>query len=222
MMNKTFLFAALLIMTTTATAQDSTKDKTANVRNQICELMKTFWLSESVDERAKFVINAERVRPLMEKYYAKNGIETLDYNCQYIRMKKMNDSVYVDEHTAYILTADGLKMDWESLVEYNEKTFEQMKRFPKKEFLVRAILLNLDTSYQNDTWGKITLSLNRVHSVYYRKDAPFAERLEELATEESLNVRYVTVKVMYEPEDENDYYNYVLTDFLKEGYSLYQ
>lgn len=121
-------------------------------RSRIEKMLKSFFQTVALDEKAGLVRDAERVKPLMQAYYARNplrarmvqGLGTLQsvgergHRLGYIQVLFSGgnpQSIIIEE------ISDGeFRADWESLVRYGDMSWEDfLKEKPRQPVLMRVI-----------------------------------------------------------------------------------
>ena len=121
---------------TNAAAKD---EATHFVSDSIADMLLKFYSATTVEERAKYVMDPQRVLPLMRNYY-KGGITPLN---KFVRVRNENNIFYPKQELAvpmgsglyylrvelvedYIVrhivlrTSQGFKLDWEATVQYGD------------------------------------------------------------------------------------------------------
>lgn len=127
------------------------------------ERIKNFLEAKTVQEKAKFVRDPERVLPLMKKYYERTPYEAEGFR-QLGDLRELTAGntviatvVRVQDFTDYPIAAE-LKdgewfVDWESWVGYSEMTIDELReKMPKDEVLVRVLLIS--ENYFNYNFSK--------------------------------------------------------------------
>lgn len=130
---------------------------------QMTERVKLFLEAETVAEKAKYVRDYERVRPLMEDYYSRVPYEPEGF-------RKLGESrelaagnsiiatvVRVEDFTDYPIGLefknDEWLVDWESWVGYGEMLIDELReKKPSEEVLVRVMISS--ESYYNYEFNK--------------------------------------------------------------------
>ena len=109
-----------------AQLETSTKPKLMDYRDSIDYVIDTYLMTDNVDDRAQFVMEPERIKPLMTKWY--NGIVPSKKRTKNnVTYQKINDKVYWSDDFYLIKTNDGYKIDWEATVCYNPLSVRKEK-----------------------------------------------------------------------------------------------
>lgn len=172
--------------------------------------------SASPEEASQYVMDVQRVKPLMMKYYEEvkdweQGAWEWDSDLEFNRIKK---NVYGYSNGYIIKTPSGYKIDWEATVEYNPYTEAQMLAQPNKVFELR-VDVGKSLSYVNDYWVRYTTYGEPWIDFYAKKTNPQAAKLDKWIKQET---KSVIVKVKWVPGDDA---HFELVEFVCEGYSKY-
>lgn len=106
--------------------------KPATYRDSIADLIEKYTNCTSWQERLKYVMEPERVRPIMQKYYADKGFSPTMRSAEEIKNKafrRFNGKNYVlYKCNGYyaVQTPDGYRLDWEATNEYNPVTCTEL------------------------------------------------------------------------------------------------
>lgn len=179
-----------------------------------------YYKSKTPEEASQYVLDAQRVKPLMVKYYdeVKNWeVNTLDWNPDR-QFEQVRANVYFDDDTDMCLvkTPSGYKVDWEASVKYNPYTEAQMKAQPNKVFELK-IRVEKNQNYDNDYWNAYAVFTDDYFFYFYaRKTSPQAARLDKYIKQK---VKPAIVKVKWVPGDNSDF---ELVEFVCAGCSKYQ
>ena len=105
--------------------------KPATYRDSIADLIEKYTSCTSWQERLKYVMEPERVRPFMQKYYGE-GFSPAIRSAEEIKNKafqRFNGKNYVFYTCCgyyAVQTPDGYRLDWEATVEYNPVTCTEL------------------------------------------------------------------------------------------------
>ena len=105
--------------------------KPATYRDSIADLIEKYTSCTSWQERLKYVMEPERVRPFMQKYYGE-GFSPVIRSAEEIKNKafqRFNGKNYVFYTCCgyyAVQTPDGYRLDWEATVEYNPVTCTEL------------------------------------------------------------------------------------------------
>ena len=107
--------------------------KPATYRDSIADLIEKYTSCTSWQEALRYVMEPERVRPIMQKYYADQGFSPTIWTAEEIlkneAFRRFNGKNYVFyESDGYyaVQTPDGYRLDWEATVEYNPVTCTEL------------------------------------------------------------------------------------------------
>lgn len=155
----------------------------ATQKDTLLAVYKDYWKANTVEQRAKYVIDPERVKPLMKSFYKKGMSSSANFN-NGLTIKAIEGNIYpifiiresvlgglVD--TYIICTPNGYKVDWEATVTYNPFNVNQMKANPNKEYEYRTKLFDCRGSYTNDYWYEYYGDFH----VYVKKNTQLANKL---------------------------------------------
>lgn len=179
-----------------------------------------YYKSKTPEEASQYVLDAQRVKPLMVKYYdeVKNWeVNTLDWNPNR-HFEQVRANVYFDDDTDICLvkTPSGYKVDWEASVKYNPYTEAQMKAQPNKVFELR-IRVEKNQNYDNDYWNAYAVYTDDYFFYFYvKKTNPQAAKLDKYIKQK---VKPAIVKVKWV---QGDYSDFELVEFVCAGCSKYQ
>jgi hypothetical protein len=189
-----------------------------------------FLEAKTIDEKVKFVRDAERVRPLMESYYANR-----DVGDSFRTVKKI-ESVYKNFAMSEIVMSDfsekviaaervrnEFKVDWESFVGYSEMSFSEfMEKKPTLPVLFRVKSAGADYfnyGYEQKDYYCISLEEISTQTVIYGyvgKKSELAERMtqnrEDLFGMQVLKLKY--------PEDVVADNMVLIDDFVQRGWVI--
>ena len=115
---------------------------------------------ENWEDLVPYVMEADRVKPAMQKYYAKKGYGAKQYDPAKILgdIKKIKKNVYAVDvfpsHCYIIKTAEGYKVDWEA--SYLPKTVD-LGAFLNTQSVGSTVTVwttvEIDTYYDNSYWN---------------------------------------------------------------------
>lgn len=215
---------SLEIPTTTGNVDDQAIVESVNAFEKfdliaIEKSVRTFLESDSVEERVKWVREPERVKPLMEKYYAGGKIEpegfdslnrtNISYRGRFLTtLVRTGD--YLGYHIAIVREGEGedarYLVDWESWAGYSEYSPEEAReRKPTEPFLMRVVLrrenyFNFDFS-DDKMWNGYRMGFrisDESFLAYTAKGSP-ADKLLDRLRQDAGSSPY-TVRVRY-PEN---------------------
>lgn len=106
--------------------------KPATYRDSIADLIEKYTNCTSLQEALRYVMEPERVRPIMQKYYADKGFSPTMRSAEEIKNKafrRFNGKNYVIYMCGYyyaVQTPEGYRLDWEATVQYNPVTCTEL------------------------------------------------------------------------------------------------
>ena len=107
--------------------------KPATYRDSIADLIEKYTNCTSWQEALRYVMEPERVRPIMQKYYADQGFSPTIWTAEEIlkneafrRFNGKNNTIYKCVNFYAVQTPDGYRLDWEASVEYNPVTHTEL------------------------------------------------------------------------------------------------
>ena len=107
--------------------------KPATYRDSIADLIEKYTSCTSWQEALRYVMEPERVRPIMQKYYADQGFSPTIWTAEEIlkneafrRFNGKNHTIYKCVNFYAVQTPDGYRLDWEASVEYNPVTHTEL------------------------------------------------------------------------------------------------
>ena len=106
--------------------------KPATYRDSIADLIEKYTNCASWQETLKYVMEPERVRPIMQKYYAEKGFSPHIWTAEEIlkegfkRFSGKSHTIYKCRNFYAVQTPDGYRLDWEASVEYNPVTHTEL------------------------------------------------------------------------------------------------
>ena len=104
----------------------------ATYRDSIADLIEKYTNCTSWQEALRYVMEPERVRPIMQKYYADTGfsptIRTAEEikNKDFRRFNGKNYVIYYCNGYYAVQTPDGYRLDWEATAQYNPVTHTEL------------------------------------------------------------------------------------------------
>ena len=194
----------------------TTNDSLIDVRNK-------FYSCETWQDQLQYVMEPERVRPLMEDYYTKHTYSSSEikdkFGTKITRLQGKNHIIYKVNGTYLVKISDGYKIDWEAHIARDSELNESTK-IPNKEFVYRGEIQN-SCEYYNNPYYLCFYIYSMVHT-YPRKNTKIANRLLELMPN-SGDEKEMVLKMKYIGVDCNDSYysQYEIIDILSECLSLY-
>lgn len=196
----------------------SATPKTTN--DSLIDIRKKFNSCETWQDQLQYVMEPERVRPLMEDYYTKNAYSSSikDFGGMSItKLQGKNHILYRVRETCLVKIDDGYKIDWEATNEYNPVSLIEMRNYPNKEFEYRVYLIT--TSYENSNFD--VYYLGKDSYVTPRKNSLIAKKLQDWVLNNSDYNHGIVVKLRYVRKDDGSHWIYEITEILSENISMY-
>lgn len=105
--------------------------KPATYRDSIADLIEKYTSCTSWQERLKYVMEPERVRPFMQKHYGEDFSPTMlsaeeIKNKAFQRFNGKNYVLYECDYYYAVQTPEGYRLDWEASVGYNPVTLTEL------------------------------------------------------------------------------------------------
>ena len=110
----------------------ATMQKPITYRDSIADLIEKYTSCTSWQEALKYVMEPERVRPIMQKYYANLSFSPTIWTAEQIlnevfkRFSGKSHTIYKCRNFYAVQTPDGYRLDWEATVEYNPVTHTEL------------------------------------------------------------------------------------------------
>ncbi len=198
-------------------AQQSVAKKPNNYRDSIAIVLEKFINSESWEEASEYVMEPERVKPIMHSYYQTNSFKINNITIDEI-LKGRFDKRSGKTHLIYIWdmprsssssgwgpryivkTADGYKVDWEATVKYNPVTAADLIEKPGTTAVIRRPNVHLYT-YDNDWYYNFGSQGNSY--ILAQKKSTVGKYLYDLLKEGSWSDMILKMKSI--EEDDNIY-----------------
>lgn len=138
-----------------------------SAKDSIADVIVKYRACEEWEERLQYVMEPERIRPLMQSYYAKKGINSKELDFEAIKkgLVKLKENLFVTKGLGiggyYVVkTNEGYKVDWEATVEYNPVEMLELEDMPGKTIEWRGTI-SISSGYENDWfhryYGKVYL-----------------------------------------------------------------
>ena len=211
------------------TLQQSAAKAPANYRDSIAVVLEKYINSDTWEERARYVMEPERVKPLMRKFYQTNSFVGATVTTEEIvkgRFRKCsgnNHTIYIWDTPGlngwadkYIVkTPDGYKIDWEANIHYNAVTAQDLIAKPGKSAVVRQLNLYLDKTYINDWFYKFGYEGETM--ILAKKDSAAGKKLYSLLKNDAME--NMTVKM--QSQLDGDYVYLEILDLVSTTLSTY-
>jgi len=141
---------------------------------------------ENWEDLVPYVMEPERVKPAMQKFYTKEGYGAKRYDPADVagKIKKAKNNIYtVNVHpNCYIIkTAEGYKVDWEA--SYLPNTFD-LQAFLNTQSVGSTTTVwaevSIDTYYENSWWNKFYITGHDGDYCYTEKNTAMDKKLRTL------------------------------------------
>lgn len=132
--------------------------KNATFRDSIADLVEKYTNCTSWQEALRYVMEPERVRPIMQKYYADNGFSPTIWTAKEIlkeafrRFNGKNHTIYKCVNFYAVQTPEGYRIDWEATVEYNPVSLDDLNGKVGQTAEIRTCFNSIAADNSNDTW----------------------------------------------------------------------
>lgn len=187
-------------------------------RDSIAEVLSNYFAAETWEDRSNFVMEPERVRPLMAKYYKVNPYTSSTpsniKSWKIQRVQGKNHCIYIVDNDLYVVkSAEGYKIDWEANVEYNPTPILEMKKINGQEYVIRGYVGDQQKYYSNNHF--MCYSIGAEIDAYTRKNSPIGKTLLELLPIDGHG--RMTVKLKYDKALDS----FLITELMSSNCSLY-
>ena len=200
----------------------------ATYRDSIADLIEKYTSCTSWQEALRYVMEPERVRPIMQKYYADKGfsptIRTAEEikNKDFRRFNGKNYVIYYCNGYYAVQTPDGYRLDWEATAQYNPVTHTELADKIGQSAEIRGCF-EYASVYKNDyfrgfkadgmkiTDGKIT---------YFRTEKGSAIDKRLFAMLQNGASIDMILKIKSDTESEG-YQYFLITDIISTSFSKY-
>jgi len=125
-------------------------------KDSVVDVILKYRACDEWENLLKYVMEPNRVRPLMQSYYAKNGVSSkeLDFNTVKNALVKLKENLFVTKgsgvHGFYVVkTNEGYKVDWEATVEYNPVELLELENMSGKTIEWRGSIMMFSS---NNEW----------------------------------------------------------------------
>ena len=200
----------------------------ATYRDSIADLIEKYTNCTSWQEALRYVMEPERVRPIMQKYYADTGfsptIRTAEEikNKDFRRFNGKNYVIYYCDGFYAVQTPDGYRLDWEATAQYNPVTHTELADKIGQSAEIRGCF-EYASGYENDyfrgfradgirsTNGKMTYFLTE-------KGSAIDKRLFAMLQ----NGASIDMILKIKSDTESEFYqNFLITDIISTSFSKY-
>lgn len=190
-------------------------NKPMTYRDSLLDLRSKFYACETWQEQLQYVMEPERVRPLMERYYKDNtySVTLVDNNkkVDITRVQGKSHVLYTVNDDWIVKTDNGYKIDLEATWAENGVFYGVTKKEvinnPNKEFEIRDFLRDFNDIYKNDYY-LMYRAFGWYADLYIEKNSPVARKLQSLIPKGG--DKYMIFKVKYvgeKGEDGNDIFD---------------
>ena len=205
--------------------------KPATYRDSIADLIEKYTSCTSWQEALRYVMEPERVRPIMQKYYADQGFSPTIWTAEEIlkneafrRFNGKNHTIYKCVNFYAVQTPEGYRLDWEATAQYNPVTHTELADKIGQSAEIRGCF-EYASVYKNDyfrgfkadgmkiTDGKIT---------YFRteKGSAIDKRLFAMLNNGAWEGMILKIKSLPDTDSE-EYQYFLITDIISTSFSKY-
>ena len=200
----------------------------ATYRDSIADLIEKYTNCTSWQEALRYVMEPERVRPIMQKYYADTGFSPTIRTAEEIKNKAFrrfngkNYVIYYCNGYYAVQTPDGYRLDWEATAQYNPVTHTELADKIGQSAEIRGCF-KYESDYKNDysrafsahgmldTYGKFTYFLTE-------KGSAIDKRLFAMLQ----NGASIDMILKIKSDTESEFYqNFLITDIISTSFSKY-
>lgn len=199
-------------------------NKPMTYRDSLLDLRSKFYACETWQEQLQYVMEPQRVKPLMEKYYKDNPYSvTLCDNegVDITRLQGKSHVLYLVNNNWIVKTDNGYKIDleatWSEQSVFYGATKKEVINNPNKEFEVRGSLLDASEDFISDYY-LIYVGLWDASHFYIKKNSPIARKLQNLNPKDDWVVGIFKVKYDGKKDGEN---TFTITEIVYDKLSKY-
>lgn len=190
--------------------------KPATYRDSIADLIEKYTNCASWQETLKYVMEPERVRPIMQKYYAGNGFSPTIWTAKEIlkeafrRFNGKNHTIYRCVNFYAVQTPEGYRIDWEATVEYNPVSLDDLNGKVGQTAEIRTCFNSIEADNSNDTWRCYYC---RDYYLFTKTGTALDQQLYKMQDSDKI------LKVKYMSDNQGSYF--LVTDIVSTSFSKY-
>ena len=199
-------------------------NKPMTYRDSLLDLRSKFYACETWQEQLQYVMEPQRVKPLMEKYYKDNpySVTLVDNKkVDITRLQGKSHVLYTVNSDWIVKTDNGYKIDLEATWAENGVFYGVTKKEvinnPNKEFEIRDFLRDFNDNYKNDYY-LMYRAFGWYADLYIEKNSPVARKLQSLIPKGG--DKYMIFKVKYDGK-ENGEDTFTITEIVYDKLSKY-
>lgn len=206
--------------------------KPATYRDSIADLIEKYTNCTSLQEALRYVMEPERVRPIMQKYYGEGFSPTMRSaeeikNKAFRRFNGKNYVLYECYGYYAVQTPDGYRLDWEATNEYNPVTLTELADKIGQSAEIRGSFI-YDSDEDNDYYRAfraygIGMVVINGKSTYFltEKGSAIDKRLFAMFNN-GAHYKDMILKIKSLPDTDSEYKKYFLiTDIISTSFSKY-
>lgn len=190
--------------------------KPATYRDSIADLIEKYTNCSSWQETLKYVMEPERVRPIMQKYYAEKGFSPTIWTAEEIlkegfkRFSGKSHTIYKCRNFYAVQTPDGYRLDWEASVEYNPVSLDDLNGKVGQTAEIRTCINSIAADNSNDTWRCYYC---RDYYLFTKTGTALDQQLYKMQDSDKI------LKVKYMSDNQGSYF--LVTDIISTSFSKY-
>ena len=196
--------------------------KPATYRDSIADLIEKYTNCASWQETLKYVMEPERVRPIMQKYYADQGFSPTIWTAEEIlkegfkRFSGKSHTIYKCRNFYAVQTPDGYRLDWEASVEYNPVTHTELADKIGQSAEIRGCF-NFVSYYDNDYFRGFTADVDDTFFLTEKGSAIDKRLFAMLKNGADIDM----ILKMKSLRDSEGYQYFLITDIVSTSFSKY-
>lgn len=170
-----------------------------SAKDSIADVIVKYRACEEWEERLQYVMEPERIKPIMQKRVAKNGYSSKELEMKTIKngIVKLKDNLYVTKGIGiggyYVVkTNEGYKVDWEATVEYNPIEVLELENMPGKTIEWRGDF-KIASIYENE-WYRDFFDLSSGQHMFTKKGTKVDKDMFEIMKDGEYHSIIVKVK----------------------------
>jgi hypothetical protein len=216
------LFAVIIVVYSLFSGKMTISAKPQTTNDSLIDIRKKFYSCETWEKQLQYVMEPERVKPLMEDYYKKEVYSASEENdIGGLKIKRLQGKKYIlyNLNSTYLVkTDDGYKIDWEATVRYNPLSLVEMRDYPDKEFEYRDRMVF--ESGRNNIHAYNISDKSGYGLAHAEENSKIDKRLDELMPYRSAEAKDMILKIQYWFDNDGEYW-YKITDIISENCSKY-
>lgn len=200
--------------------------KPATYRDSIADLIEKYTNCTSLQEALRYVMEPERVRPIMQKYYADKGFSPTMRSAEEIKNKafrRFNGKNYVIYTCGYyyaVQTPEGYRLDWEATVQYNPVTCTELANKIGQSAEIRGEFIY--ASYHDNDYYRAFTEYDTSRTYFLTEKGSAIDKRLFAMFNNGAHYKDMILKIKSLPDTDSEYEKYFLiTDIISTSCSKY-